>query len=66
MYAMGIADDEQVPYAASIIMEIHEKHHDKFYVKVSPLCCCFLHKFLYFIALLSTQWQIRGKKIAQL
>jgi hypothetical protein len=40
MYAMQIADNEQIPYAGTVIMELYQRENGEFYVKV--------RNFLYF------------------
>lgn len=36
MYAMGIANDQQIPYAAAVIMEIWQREDGQFYTEVHP------------------------------
>uniref|UniRef100_A0A0K0D0D5 COesterase domain-containing protein n=1 Tax=Angiostrongylus cantonensis TaxID=6313 RepID=A0A0K0D0D5_ANGCA len=43
MYAMGVANDQMIPYASSFIMEIYE-HGKDYEVEVSDFICgCAMH-----------------------
>jgi hypothetical protein len=52
LYALQIADDEQIPYAAAVIMEIYKNEDGQFYVEVSS--ASILHRLKIFSFITAT------------